>query len=234
MKYAPHIGREPNFQTVVIASAVIHLVLVTLIVVPLKTRENEYKSYFVDLVGPVEAPARHTPSSAAAAKVKEEGAVASEGPGSIVGPKADMSIETAERVSNEIERIRSIAALSKLKTIKEEKKSRDIEVIKQKILGRSPGGAGKSAGAQPLAPDSYYAMIYRKIWSEWVYPDSGSSGLETVISIKIDRDGRIISQEIEKASGNALFDRSAVKAVTKAGPLPPPPYEMEIGVRFYL
>jgi len=233
MKYALHIGKEPNFQAVVIASAVIHLVLVTLIVIPLKKKENEYKSYFVNLVGPVEAPVKHAPPSLPAAKVKEE-AVASEKPVSKVEPKADMSLETAERVSKEIDRIRSINALSKLKNIKEEKNARDIEVIRQKVQGGAFGGTGKSAGAQPLAPDSYYSMIYRKIWSEWAYPDAGSSGLEAIISIKIDRDGRIISHDIEKASGNALFDRSAVNAVTKASPLPPPPYEMEIGVRFYL
>jgi len=233
MKHALHIGKEPNFQAVVIASAVIHLILVTLIVIPLKKKENEYKSYFVNLVGPVETPAKHAPSLPAA-KVKEEEAVASEKTVSKVEPEADMSMETAERVSKEIDRIRSISALSKLKNIKEKKISRDIEVIRQKIHGSAVIGAGKSAGTQPLAPDSYYSMIYRKIWSEWAYPDAGSSGLEAIISIKIDRDGRIISHDIEKASGNALFDRSAVNAVTKASPLPPPPYEMEIGVRFYL
>jgi TonB family protein len=55
-----------------------------------------------------------------------------------------------------------------------------------------------------------------------------------VISIKIDSQGKVVSQEIEKSSGNILFDRSAEKAISKASPLPPPPVEMEIGVRFYL
>jgi outer membrane biosynthesis protein TonB len=30
-----------------------------------------------------------------------------------------------------------------------------------------------------------------------------------------------------------LFDSSALKAISKASPLPPPHEEMEIGVRFY-
>jgi len=38
---------------------------------------------------------------------------------------------------------------------------------------------------------------------------------------------------IEKPSGNVLFDRSALRAIAKASPVTPPPYEMEIGVRFY-
>ncbi|MDP2753115.1 MAG: energy transducer TonB, partial [Nitrospirota bacterium] len=57
--------------------------------------------------------------------------------------------------------------------------------------------------------------------------------LEAIISIKIKRDGAITAQRIEKSSGNTLFDRSAIKALAKASPLSPPPYEMEIGVRFY-
>jgi colicin import membrane protein len=47
------------------------------------------------------------------------------------------------------------------------------------------------------------------------------------------RDGTIKVQGIEKSSGNALFDRSAQRAIAKATPVTPPPYEMEIGIRFY-
>jgi TonB family protein len=55
-----------------------------------------------------------------------------------------------------------------------------------------------------------------------------------IISIKIDKEGYIVAQEIEKSSGNKLFDRSATKALSRSSPLPPPPVAMEIGVRFYL
>ena len=53
------------------------------------------------------------------------------------------------------------------------------------------------------------------------------------MSVKILRDGTAIVQKVERSSGNALFDRSARRAVERASPLSPPPYEMEIGVRFY-
>ncbi|MCX5719973.1 MAG: energy transducer TonB, partial [Nitrospirae bacterium] len=73
----------------------------------------------------------------------------------------------------------------------------------------------------------------KEIWQQWVFPDTGHKDLETIISIKIRKDGTITAQKIEKSSGNLIFDRSAIKAITKANPLSPPPYEMEIGVRFY-
>ena len=84
--------------------------------------------------------------------------------------------------------------------------------------------------------DDYYAKIRGEIWQQWqpwVFRDNGKNDLEAIISIRILKDGTIISQRIEKSSGNPLFDRSAIKALAKASPLSPPPYEMDIGVRFY-
>jgi len=81
--------------------------------------------------------------------------------------------------------------------------------------------------------DDYYSKIIREIWQQWVFPDTGQKDLEAIISIRIKRDGAITAHRIEKSSGNTLFDRSAIKAIAKANPLSPPPYEMEIGVRFY-
>lgn len=81
--------------------------------------------------------------------------------------------------------------------------------------------------------NDYYSKIRKEIWQQWVFPDTGKKDLEAIISIRILKDGTIISHMIEKSSGNPLFDRSAIKALAKASPLSPPPYEMDIGVRFY-
>jgi hypothetical protein len=54
MKYYLDIDRQPNFQKIIITSAFLHILFIALIAVPLKTKEREYKSYFVDLVTPVE------------------------------------------------------------------------------------------------------------------------------------------------------------------------------------
>ncbi len=81
--------------------------------------------------------------------------------------------------------------------------------------------------------DSYYAKIRSEIWQEWIYPDTGDKNLETIIFVKISKDGTVNVQGLEKSSGNILFDRSALKAIGKASPVTAPPYEMEIGIRFY-
>ena len=51
--------------------------------------------------------------------------------------------------------------------------------------------------------------------------------------MKIAKDGTLSVQGVEKKSGNTLFDRSALRAIAKASPVAPPPYEMEIGMRFF-
>lgn len=77
-------------------------------------------------------------------------------------------------------------------------------------------------------------MASGRIWEEWVFPagTDDAAGLEAVISIKILKDGTIKIKDIEKSSGNPMFDGSALKAINRASPLKPPPFEMEIGVRF--
>ena len=111
------------------------------------------------------------------------------------------------------------------------------KIISLKARGgkRSPGtGKAVSASADSDgASGDYYAKITREIWRHWIYPDVGRKDIEAIVSVKILRDGTAIVQKVERSSGNALFDRSARRAVERASPLSPPPYEMEIGVRFY-
>jgi TolA protein len=138
--------------------------------------------------------------------------------------------------------------LSKKKKMVEEKISaieakKKVEKIARlhSIISLKAGG-DKHTGNSQTTPtskgngtifDEYFSKITREIWQQWVFPDTGQKDIEAIVSIRILRDGTTTVQRIEKSSGNALFDRSAIKALAKASPLPPPPYEMEVGVRFY-
>jgi colicin import membrane protein len=131
---------------------------------------------------------------------------------------------------------RKISALAAKKKIEKLVRLRSIISLKAGAENRTaqvrsaasatPSGAGHQ-------PEDYYTTITKEIWQQWVYPDVGRKDIGAVIFIKILRDGTALVQRIEKSSGNTLFDRSALKALAKASPLTPPPYEMEIGVRFY-
>lgn len=130
----------------------------------------------------------------------------------------------------------------KIAVIAAKKRVEKVIQLRSVIGLKASGMEGKSHTETPSAHpssgkgsmfDDYYEKITREIWQQWIWTDTGQKDLEAIISIKILKDGTTIMKRVEKSSGNHLFDKSAMRALTKANPLPPPPYEMEIGVRFY-
>ena len=107
-------------------------------------------------------------------------------------------------------------------------KSSGVKSVAGPVAKEGGGGAPKGS-----LFDSYYAKITDEIRQEWVYPDMGKKDISSIVAVTIRRDGTITIHGIEKSSGDLLFDRSVLKAVTKASPVSPPPYEMEMGIRFY-
>ena len=64
--------------------------------------------------------------------------------------------------------------------------------------------------------------IGAKVRENWNKPLGSMTGLETVISVKVQRTGEVVSVKVVKSSGNDYFDQSAENAVYKASPLPFP------------
>lgn len=127
-------------------------------------------------------------------------------------------------------KISTIAAKKKIEKIV---RLRSIAISSKENINKKTGLQSTDQNISGNVFDDYYSKITKEIWKQWVYPDIGKKNIEAIISIKILKNGTLIIQNIEKSSGNSLFDKSALKALAKANPLPPPPYEMEIGVRFY-
>lgn len=125
-------------------------------------------------------------------------------------------------------KIERMVALRKVIDIDSQRNITDTRTQKADNKVASAGSASKSA-----VGSDYYSMIIKKIREEWAFPESLDRNLEAIISIKIARDGTVKIEKIEKSSGNQLFDRYALRAINRASPLPPPPQEMEVGVRFY-
>ncbi len=100
--------------------------------------------------------------------------------------------------------------------------------------GRAGSSRAASGGKRDGVTDDYYAKVHQRIWNKWGVPSEiKEKKLEAIVSIRIRRDGSVEIIGIDQKSGSSVFDRSALAAIKDASPLPPPPYEMEIGVRFY-
>jgi TonB family protein len=107
----------------------------------------------------------------------------------------------------------------------------------------APKGEGGiiASGIKGLRFKIYYTIIWGKIKEGWVLPGGlikNKEGLEAVVSFKILRDGEIKNIRFEKSSGNSYFDKSVLRSVEKANPLPSLPVEykedyLDIGVRFH-
>ena len=87
----------------------------------------------------------------------------------------------------------------------------------------------------------YYALVRQTMYEAWSQPSSlaGRSGLTAEVTIRVQRDGRILSREMTRSSGNPVMDDSvmkAVQAVTQLRPLPPqfPGASHEITIEFEL
>jgi colicin import membrane protein len=165
--------------------------------------------------------------------------------------------ETAEqKIAGAIERIRqrkeSESIDSAIERLRSEKEARQldsaIERIRKRVtIGSSgavetgPGGTGgASSGVMSIKFKIYYNLLWQRIRSVWVLPEEalgGKKNLETIIAIRIARDGQIEDIQFEKKSGNPYLDESALRAIKKANPLPPLPSDIEgdkfdVGVRF--
>ena len=227
MTHALRAGKEPSLKKIVLVSAVLHLLFIALIIIPVKTKEQEFRSYQVKLVGSVKAPAKGRSTSGQKQKrTIPKKKIAKKPP-----PKTDMKLEKIDKVAKEIDRIRAISALSKKKK-KQEQQAKEIEVLRKEVMDDASGGSVTPGNGIESDSDPYYALIHDRIWGQWVWHDPDARELTAVISMKIGKDGEIVSREIDKSSGNALFDRSAMNAIIKASPLPPPPVEMEVVLRF--
>jgi TonB family protein len=93
------------------------------------------------------------------------------------------------------------------------------------IATPAPGTAGVTAvegGDFPYA--TYLDRMVSLIGTHWFRPQSAATPLARIYFV-LQRDGSIRSDvTIEQSSGNATFDRAALRAVIESSPLPPLPY----------
>jgi colicin import membrane protein len=94
----------------------------------------------------------------------------------------------------------------------------------------SAGLAASVEGGADGLPDFYLDEIVRKVSARWLKPMTGLPPSSTIVYFEISRVGRITSPRLERASGSALFDRAALRAVELAAPFGPLPKSRASGI----
>jgi colicin import membrane protein len=95
--------------------------------------------------------------------------------------------------------------------------------------GEHPGGADLGG----TIVSEYLSSVVTHVRSNWAFPDSSVKDLSAVVAFTVKTDGKIEKLSLEQSSGNALFDRSVINAINKSLPMPRPPFELDVGIRFY-
>jgi TonB family protein len=97
-----------------------------------------------------------------------------------------------------------------------------------------------TSGQMAAKINEYANAIESRVHNNWSVPSElkPRNNVETIIEIKIMRDGSLASLGFEKRSGNLYIDDSALKAVKKSAPFPPlpewyPENNLEIGIIFH-
>ncbi len=238
--------KGPSIQRTAVFSAVLHFAVIILTMIILSQSADNIKMpspYIVNLVTQGDKSYKKGLRGTGAATGQPHSRVAKKNVAAKKRVKAaaprgnHLSTPGASRAAERKRVEDRIAELAAKKRVERIVKLRSIISLKGKSFpgdraSATQGGGGRdSSKGTPFA--DYYTKITTEIWQEWVYPDLGEENLETVIFVRILKNGSINVQGIEKSSGNQLFDRSALRAIAKATPVTPPPYEMEVGIRFY-
>lgn len=78
---------------------------------------------------------------------------------------------------------------------------------------------------------AYSLEVGKKIIKNFIMP-STDDNLATLVTFKVDKNGKLISYEITQTSGNEDYDKRVIDAIQKSSPYPPPGFQdgEEVGV----
>ncbi|MGI0117800.1 energy transducer TonB [Zooshikella sp. RANM57] len=72
---------------------------------------------------------------------------------------------------------------------------------------------------QRLDINSISFLISKRITENWNKPQSSSQSLQVKIQVKTKKDGSLVNAKVVESSGNEMFDRSALEALSRVFPL---------------
>jgi protein TonB len=106
-----------------------------------------------------------------------------------------------------------------------ERRKRSSEQDPARASVGAPAGASRGQADPELV--AWLSQVRSRINANWsLLQDVRDKSFATVIGVRIADDGALIRANVEKGSGDEIFDTSALRAVHQASPLPAPPPEV--------
>jgi colicin import membrane protein len=225
-------GKNPGISSMILLSLLAHLFVITLILfaIPTTARHLTFGPiYSVQLVSSSDIALSNNQGSSLLNEIERSNDAAS----SIIYKRQITGLAPTPVKKDESSKVNVEKAVS------------DIQQKEQNT--QNANRASAAAGTSKIPPGDagartkdYIAAIGSRVKSNWSIPPTllPKENIETIVEIKIMRDGSLASADFEKRSGNRYFDDTALKAVRKSAPFPPmpewyPDNSLEIGIRFH-
>ena len=162
---------------------------------------------------------------------------ATETPPSVTTPP-DPDKQTLD--AKELEKRKKIEALQKAgQTAKDTEAPKAEPKIAEIIAAANKQGGVTGSGTLPTGSTQAYMSAVRKmVRQRYNLPDVynfGTTKIEAVFMIVLSEKGDLLQLELEKSSGDSVYDDLTKEAIKQATPFPPPPSEIvgaEIKLRF--
>ena len=123
-----------------------------------------------------------------------------------------------QRLSAEDREQQIVAALEKIR----QRVQADQRQTAETAHSTSVSGGGGDDTLQGLPFILYTQEVKQRVKQSWIVAEH-KSGLTAVVRFGILANGEVVEVELAERSGDSVFDESAIRAVRKANPLPPPP-----------
>ena len=123
-----------------------------------------------------------------------------------------------QRLSTEDREQQIVAALEKIRQRVRADRRQTAETSRS--TSASGGGGGDTLRGLPFI--LYTQEVKQRVKQSWIVAEY-KSGLTAVVRFGILANGEVVGMELAERSGDSVFDESAIRAVRKANPLPPPP-----------
>jgi TonB family protein len=107
-------------------------------------------------------------------------------------------------------------------------KATSVKPVTDKALSRAEIEKALREGARPgtrnIVPEDEISrcvlLVRRALFEAWEQPGAGDAGPRpTLLDIRLDSTGRVVSYRIRQSSGSAFFDQTVLKAAANAAPI---------------
>ncbi len=223
---------QPKLIKMALLSFFVHAVLISIAIAApsfLKKKKDLHPIYMVQLVGPTDLGIRRSPvkvrknvkkqvrkkvfshkKNVGDSVVRKRAQIG--GPQPLVLPKKKLVAPVKRDWGKELKEVKS-----KIEKVK--KPDEEPEEVQEPPPPTRP--AHSSWRAQSTLLIEYSLVVKDRVKEGWSFPTTGET-FEAIVSLQVDKDGKLEDIQFEKMSENSQFDESILRALRKTI-LPPPP-----------